>query len=73
MKPQTTGTLDFILAAIEELKRDGCTFILICGRPGERFTRTWSRNRGNTSPADFAALKDVFAEHMAEHYDKPDE
>lgn len=69
----SAGSLDDLEDAIQCLERDGCAFLLLVGRPGEPWTRLWSRNRGNLGPETHGVIRDAVEAYLSTHWDDPDE
>lgn len=66
------GTHDFIEDAIQALDRDGCVYVLLVGRHGERVTRIYGRNRGNVDLDTVEHIRRVLDEYLVQLWTQPD-
>jgi hypothetical protein len=69
----SAGSLDHVQDAIDALNREGVIFLLVVGRPGENYSRTFSKNRGNVGAETKAELRAVVEEHLARWWDEDDD
>ena len=69
----SSGSLDNIEDALDCLRRDGCVFLLVVGRPGEKVTRLNSRNRGNVDRDPVEHLRESVNEHLDKIWCLPDD